>query len=267
MTSPLAPTVSNLTRAVGDFVRSENSAASNARSQNQPAPNSGRGPEIGDLLTTGAPAGFAGLSSLLDTVSHSIGLLKSGISGLSAMDKLATSVRDALSGASENGDGAALEEARQRFSQLPGDIARIAEGAEFGGRNLLGEPGHTDTVQVSSISITLIYVDYTDASALASGGEEAPTDLEQILETLGSLIDQLTAHRESLAESLSGLRDDDGVPSLMQQLFPNAVGGSEDDQLTDEGAQLLALQIRQELAGTTASLTPESRLNALRFFA
>lgn len=266
MTSPISSTTPNLTTTLADLSKSEQ----RPNVGNGPTgllQDSGEKPSYQDFLTTGAPTGFATLSDVFDSMTQTVGLLKKGIEGLTKMSGLAGDARGALLEAQSSEDLSLRGDALGQFGQLPAEISTIALSAEYEGRSLLAEVTRTETVEATSVSVTLVYSNYTDLQdAFALEAEDPADQIDEALEFLDAFLETLREHKGELTKGFEAIRGGDGVPALLSEIFPNIDVDLTQDDLEEEAIQVLALQTRQELAGSTQSLTPESQLNALRFF-
>ena len=219
--------------------------------------------------TDGSQDIFSSLSGLLDQTSDAIALLKSGTDGLASIAETIGLVRDELVDARDSGDAGAISVAQERLAALPNQIAELAGGAGGSAGNLLAETARDGSVQIASLSISLVYVDYTqtgESSPLFGSNTSADGEPTDPLQQLQDALAFVQNHQEQLLESLEALRSEEGIPSFVQELLSVDATSVDETVLTEEGASILSLQVRQELAGTTEALTPEARLNALKFF-
>lgn len=266
MTSPVLSTPSNVSSRLTELVQSA------TKTQTGQSTSASLGTDSAmsvyqDFLTTGAPNGFATLSDVFDNMTQTVGLLKKGLEGLTNMSASVGETRIDLIEAGRSDDPAAITEALDAFGELPSKLSTIAVSADYNGRSLLAEISREETVDATSLSITLVYSDYTDLSDdFALSSEDSSEQLDEALDVLDAFMDDIRAHRDDLTASFETIRGGDGVSALLSDIFPSIDVAVEENALADEGNQVLALQTRQELARSTSSLTPESQLNALRFF-
>ena len=160
-----------------------------------------------------------------------------------------------------------------QFNALLTQIGQLAGDSGFNGVNLLA--GNTLTVvfdETNSSSTTVIGVDYTNANnaplsiANAANNWAASTDVSAASTALTAALTSLRAESQTLSASLSTVQ--------IRQDFTKATintlqTGSSDLTLADsneEGANLLALQTRQQLSTTALSLAAQADQNVLRLF-
>jgi flagellin-like hook-associated protein FlgL len=160
-----------------------------------------------------------------------------------------------------------------QFDALLTQIGQLAGDAGFNGINLLG--GDTLTVQLNetnSSSTSVTGVDYTNANnsplsiANAANSWAGAADITAASTALTAALTTLRSESQTLSSSLSTVQ--------IRQDFTKATintlqTGSSDLTLADsnqEGANLLALQTRQQLSTTALSLASQADQNVLKLF-
>ena len=160
-----------------------------------------------------------------------------------------------------------------QFNSLIAQIGQLAGDSSFNGVNLLA--GNTLTVSLddtgnSSLSVT--GVDYTNAQATplsilnATNNWAGASDITAASTALSTALTSLQAESQTLSSSLSTVQiREDFTKSMVNTLQT----GSDNLTLADsneEGANLLALQTRQQLSSTALSLAAQADQNVLRLF-
>jgi len=216
------------------------------------------------------------LSNLLDSEATAINTIQAANNGISAITKLVQSAQSLTSQAQQTTDTATRATLSSQFTDLLTQIGQLAGDSGFNGINLIG--GNDLTVVLneksgaSQSSVTVSGVDYTDATA-------APLSISAAANNWGSTAD-ITAASTDLTAALTTLRSE--AQSLSSSLsviqirqdFTKATintlqAGSDSLTLADsnqEGANLLALQTRQQLSTTALSLAAQADQNVLRLF-
>ncbi|HZT24679.1 MAG TPA: flagellin [Pseudolabrys sp.] len=213
------------------------------------------------------------LSNLLDSQSSAINTINAANNGISAITKLVQSAQSLVSQAQQTTDTATQATLSTQFNSLLTQIGQLASDSSFNGINLLG--GDTLTVTLdetgkSTVSVT--GVDYTNAggSALsianAANNWSTAADITAASTDLTAALTTLRSESQTLSSSLSVIQ--------IRQDFTKATintlqQGSSDLTLADsneEGANLLALQTRQQLSTTALSLAAQADQNVLRLF-
>jgi flagellin len=212
------------------------------------------------------------LSNLLDQQSTAINTINAANNGITAITKLVQSAQSLTSQAKQTTDTAVQATLSSQFNALLTQIGQLAGDSGFNGINLLGGNDLTVTLNETGTSTTTVTgVDYTNANtglsiansvnswADSAAINAASTDLTNALTTLRS-------QSQTLGSSLSVVQ--------IRQDFTKATintlqSGSSDLTLADsnqEGANLLALQTRQQLSTTALSLAAQADQNVLRLF-
>jgi flagellin-like hook-associated protein FlgL len=160
-----------------------------------------------------------------------------------------------------------------QFTSLLTQIGQLAGDSGFNGINLLGGDDLTVTLNETATSTTTVSgVDYTDATASplsianAANNWAASTDITAASTNLTAALTTLRSESQTLGASLS-------VVQIRQDFTKATINtlqtGSSDLTLADsneEGANLLALQTRQQLSTTALSLAAQADQNVLKLF-
>ena len=160
-----------------------------------------------------------------------------------------------------------------QFTALLTQIGQLASNSGFNGINLLG--GNTLTVtldETGNSSVAVAGVNYTDATASplsianAAANWAATSDITAASTDLTAALTTLRSESQTLGSSLS-------VVQIRQDFTKATINtlqtGSSDLTLADsnqEGANLLALQTRQQLSTTALSLAAQADQNVLKLF-
>ena len=160
-----------------------------------------------------------------------------------------------------------------QFTALLTQIGQLASNSGFNGINLLG--GDTLTVKLDETgnsSVAVTGVTYTNANASplsianAANNWAGSTDITAASTSLTAALTTLRSESQTLGSSLS-------VVQIRQDFTKATINtlqtGSSDLTLADsnqEGANLLALQTRQQLSTTALSLAAQADQNVLKLF-
>jgi flagellin-like hook-associated protein FlgL len=213
------------------------------------------------------------LSNLLDSQSSAINTIQAANNGISAITKLVQSAQSLVSQAKQTTDTATQATLASQFDDLLTQIGQLAGDSGFNGINLLGGNDLTVTLNETGTSTTTVSgVDYTNANAsplsIASSANNWSTSasIDAASDDLTAALTSLRAESQTLGSSLSVVQ--------IRQDFTKATintlqSGSSALTLADsneEGANLLALQTRQQLSTTALSLAAQADQNVLRLF-
>jgi flagellin-like hook-associated protein FlgL len=217
------------------------------------------------------------LSGLLDSMSNAINTIQAANNGITAITKLVQSAQALTSQAKQTTDSTTRDSLASQFDALLTQIGQLAGDAGFNGVNLLGGDDLTVNFNVDATSSTSITgVDYTNANASPLGIANSvnwsaangvgDTNIDTAVADLTAALTTLRSESQTLGANLSTVQ--------IRQDFTKATintlqTGSSDLTLADsneEGANLLALQTRQQLSTTALSLAAQADQNVLRLF-
>jgi flagellin-like hook-associated protein FlgL len=213
------------------------------------------------------------LSNLLDSMSSGINTIQAANNGISSITKLVQSAQSLVSQAQQTTDAPTKASLSTQFNALLTQIGQLAGDSGFNGINLLGGDTLTVTLDETGNSTTSVSgVDYTDATASplsianAANNWAAAADISAASTDLTAALTTLRSESQTLGASLSTVQ--------IRQDFTKATintlqAGSSALTLADsneEGANLLALQTRQQLSTTALSLASQADQNVLRLF-
>jgi flagellin len=211
------------------------------------------------------------LSGLLDTMSNGISTIQAANNGITSITKLVQSAQALVSQAQQAGNATTQASLATQFNALLTQISQLAGDSGFNGVNLLGGSSlniNLDESGTSSVTVTgVTYTGNTPLSiATATNNWAAASDISAASTALSTALTTLQTESQTLSANLSTVQ--------IRQDFTNSMintlqTGSDNLTLADsnqEGADLLALQTRQQLSTTALSLASQSDQNVLRLF-
>jgi flagellin len=218
------------------------------------------------------------LSGLLDSMSNAINTIQAANNGITAITKLVQSAQALTSQAKQTTDTTTRGSLATQYDALLVQIGQLAGDAGFNGVNLLGGDNLTVNFNEDASSKTTITgVDYTNANAgtlaiansinwSAANTAAGDANIDLAVADLTAALTTLRSESQALGANLSTVQ--------IRQDFTKATintlqTGSSDLTLADsneEGANLLALQTRQQLSTTALSLAAQADQNVLRLF-
>ncbi len=213
------------------------------------------------------------LSNLLDSQATGINTIQAANNGISAITKLVQSAQSLVSQAQQTTDTTTRATLSSQFTDLLAQIGQLAGDSGFNGINLLGGDDLTVTLNETATSTTTVSgVDYTDATASplsianAANNWGGAADITAASTDLTAALTTLRSESQTLGSSLSvvQIRED-----FTKATINTLQSGSDSLTLADtnaEGANLLALQTRQQLSTTALSLAAQADQNVLRLF-
>jgi flagellin len=214
------------------------------------------------------------LSALLDSMSTGINTIQAANNGITAITKLVQSAQSLTSQANQTTDATVRASLASQFDALMTQVGQLASDAGFNGINLLG--GDSLTVKLDErsggSSTTVTGVNYTDATqaplsiANSTNSWVNSSDITAASTALTAALTTLRSEAQTLGSNLS-------VVQIRQDFTKATINtlqtGSADLTLADsnqEGANLLALQTRQQLSTTALSLASQADQNVLKLF-
>jgi flagellin len=213
------------------------------------------------------------LNSLLDSMSNGINTIQAANNGITSITKLVQSAQALASQAQQASDTTTRASLATQYGALITQITQLAKDSGFNGVNLLGGNSLTITLnETGTSSVAVTAVDYTNASAAplsinaAAGNWATSGNITAASTDLSAALTTLQTESQTLSASLSTVQ--------IRQDFTKATintlqSGSAALTLADtnqEGANLLALQTRQQLSSTALSLASQADQNVLRLF-
>ena len=211
------------------------------------------------------------LSGLLDSMSNAINTIQAANNGLTAITKLVQSAQSLVSQARQTSDTAAQNTLATQFDALLVQIGQLAGDSGFNGINLLG--GDSLTVNFNedaSSKTTVTGVDYTNANATLSianaGNWQTTSALDTASADLTAALTTLRSEAQTLSANLSTVQIRQDFTKATINTLQNGSAALTLADSNEEGANLLALQTRQQLSTTALSLSAQADQNVLRLF-
>ncbi|MGA8000029.1 MAG: flagellin [Pseudolabrys sp.] len=218
------------------------------------------------------------LSSLLDSMSNAINTIQAANNGITAITKLVQSQQSLASQALQTTDTNVRATLAAQFDALTTQIAQLAGDSGFNGVNLLA--GNTLTVtldETGNSSTNVVGVDYStvanvqtnltiDSAVGAHNSWAASADIQASSGVLTTALTDLRSESQTLSANLSTVQiRQDFTKATINTLQTGSAALTLADS-NEEGANLLALQTRQQLSTTALSLASQADQNVLRLF-
>jgi flagellin-like hook-associated protein FlgL len=211
------------------------------------------------------------LNSLLDSMSTAINTIQAANNGLSSLTKLVQSAQSLISQSQQTTDPTARASLASQYDSIRTQIDLLAGDSGFNGVNLLNGDNLTVTMNDTGTStVTVGGVSDLSNGALsisaASNNWAASSDITSASAQLTAALTTLRSQSQSLSANLQTVQvRQDFTKAMINTLQTGA------DNLTladsnEEGANLLALQTRQQLSTTALSLAAQADQNVLRLF-
>ena len=213
------------------------------------------------------------LSGLLDSMSNAINTIQAANNGITAITKLVQSAQSLTSQANQTSDTTVRATLSSQFDALLTQIGQLATDSGFNGVNLLGNNNLTVVFDETGLSTTTVTgVDYTNANASplsinnAANSWAGAGDVSTATTQLSAALTSLRGESQTLSASLSTVQiRQDFTKATINTLQTGSSALTLADS-NEEGANLLALQTRQQLSTTALSLASQADQNVLRLF-
>ena len=214
------------------------------------------------------------LSNLLDSTSTAINTIQAANNGITSITKLVQSAQALVSQAQQTSDTTIRAGLAAQYDAIRGQIDQLAGDSGFNGINLLDSTNSANLTVVlnerGTSSVTVSAVNFTSGGALAinssSNNFGGTADITAASTDLTAALTKLRSQAQAFGSSLSTVQiRQDFTKATINTLQTGA------DALTladsnEEGANLLALQTRQQLSTTALSLASQASQAVLRLF-
>ena len=210
------------------------------------------------------------LSNLLDSTATAINTIQAANNGLTSITKLVQSAQALVSQAQQTSDTTVRASLATQFGAIQTQIDALGGDSGFNGINLLAGNNLTVTLnETGSSSVTVTAVTFTSAGLginNAVNNWSTAADITAAGTNLTAALTKLRSQAQAFGSSLSTVQiRQDFTKSMINTLQTGA------DSLTladsnEEGANLLALQTRQQLSTTALSLASQASQAVLRLF-
>jgi flagellin len=214
------------------------------------------------------------LGNLLDSMSTAISTIQAANNGLTSITKLVQSAQALASQAQQTSDATVRSGLATQFNAIKGQIDQLAADSGFNGINLLNKTASSDLIvqlnEKATSSVTVAAVDFTTGGGLsinnANNNFGSTADITLASTDLTNALTTLRSQAQAFGSQLSTVQIRQDFTKAMVNTLQT---GSDSLTLADsneEGANLLALQTRQQLSTTALSLASQASQAVLRLF-
>ncbi len=158
-----------------------------------------------------------------------------------------------------------------QYNELMGQIDELAEDSGFNGVNLLDGDDLSVIFNEDGSSTLSITGQSFDAAGLglaqlATTGLDVDADINSTLSTLDTAVSSLRSQASEFGSNLSIVETRENFTKSMINTLETGAANLTLADTNEEGANLLALQTRQQLSSTALSLASQADQNVLRLF-
>jgi flagellin len=213
------------------------------------------------------------LSNLLDSMSSAFNTIQAANNGITSITKLVQSAQALVSQAQQTSDTTVRSGLASQFDQILGQISQLAGDSGFNGINLLDKTNSSDlTVTLNesgTSSVTIAAIDFS-ASGLALNNSTnnwgGTSDISTASTDLTNALITLRSQAQAFGSNLSTVQIRQDFTKAMINTLQSGADGLTLADSNEEGANLLALQTRQQLSTTALSLASQASQAVLRLF-
>jgi flagellin len=210
------------------------------------------------------------LGNLLDSMSSGISTIQAGNNGITSITKLVQSALALVSQAQQTTDTTVRASLATQFASIQGQIDTLAGDSGFNGINLLKGNNLSLTLNESGTSNVIITAVTFDANGLginnATNNWVALSDITAAGTNLNGALTKLRTQSQSFGSNLSTVQIRQDFTKAMINTLQTGADGLTLADSNEEGANLLALQTRQQLSTTALSLASQASQAVLRLF-
>ena len=215
------------------------------------------------------------LNSLLNSMSTAINTIQAANNGLTSISKLLKSAQSLAVQAQETSDTTVRKSLSTQFNALLTQIDHLASDSGLNGVNLLAGDNLTVKLnQAATSSVTIAGVDYSSTTASnaalsianATGSWSATSDIKAAASDLTNALVTVRSEAQALSSNLQTVQVRQDFTTAMVNTLKTGSASLTLADSNEEGANLLALQTRQQLSTTALSLAAQSDQNVLRLF-
>jgi flagellin len=214
------------------------------------------------------------LSNLLDSMSTAINTIQAANNGITSITKLVQSAQALASQAQQTSDTTVRANLSTQFDDIMTQIDQLAGDSGFNGINLLDSTNSADLTvtlnETGTSSVTVSAVDFTSGGDLAINGAAnnwaTATDITAASTDLTAALTTLRAQASAFGSNLSTVQIRQDFTKAMINTLQTGADNLTLADTNEEGANLLALQTRQQLGITALSLASQASQAVLRLF-
>jgi len=212
------------------------------------------------------------LSALKADMGEALQKIKTALHATDAADSIMKQMKGLIQQAKSTADTTERASLAQQYDQLKGQLTDLlANDAEYKGTNLL--KANNDLVvnfnEDASSSITIASVDTTGASYAvdaATNSWASDTDIAAAETDLNTAISAFRSLSKNLAAQSTYIQTRIDFTQNLINVFKTGAEDLTAADVNEEGANMLALQTRQQLAVTALSLSSQAAQSVLRLF-
>jgi flagellin len=214
------------------------------------------------------------LGNLLDSMSNAFNTIQAANNGITSITKLVQSAQALVSQAQQTSDTAVRTSLSTQFDEILTQIDQLAADSGFNGINLLDSTSSSDLTvtlnETGTSSVTVAAVDFSAGGDLnisnATNNWGGAADITAASTELTAALTTLRSQAQSFGSNLSTVQIRQEFTKAMINTLQTGADSLTLADSNEEGANLLALQTRQQLSTTALSLASQASQAVLRLF-
>jgi flagellin len=214
------------------------------------------------------------LSNLLDSMSNAFNTIQAANNGITSITKLVQSAQALVSQAQQTSDTTVRTSLSTQFGEILAQVDQLAADSGFNGINLLDSTTSSSLTvtlnETGTSSVTVAAVDFSSAGDLninnAVNNWGGLADITAASTELTAALTTLRSQAQSFGSNLSTVQIRQEFTKAMINTLQTGADSLTLADSNEEGANLLALQTRQQLSTTALSLASQASQAVLRLF-
>jgi flagellin-like hook-associated protein FlgL len=213
------------------------------------------------------------LGNLLDAMSTSISTIQAANNGITSITKLVQSAQALVSQAQQTTDVTVRAGLAAQYDAILGQIDTLARDSGFNGINLLDSTNSANLVvtlnESGTSTVTIAAVDFTHGGLALNNSANnwgGTADITAASTDLSAALTSLRSQAQAFGSNLSTVQIRQDFTKAMINTLQTGADGLTLADSNEEGANLLALQTRQQLSTTALSLASQASQAVLRLF-
>ncbi|MBX9845240.1 MAG: hypothetical protein K2Z80_25850 [Xanthobacteraceae bacterium] len=214
------------------------------------------------------------LGNLLDSMSNAFNTIQAANNGITSITKLVQSAQALVSQAQQTSDLTIRSNLATQFGEIMLQIDQLAADSGFNGINLLDNTTSTDLTvtlnETGTSNVTVAAVDFSSGGDLAINNAVnnwgGVADITAASAELTTALTTLRSQAQAFGSNLSTVQIRQEFTKAMINTLQSGADGLTLADANEEGANLLALQTRQQLSTTALSLASQASQAVLRLF-
>jgi flagellin-like hook-associated protein FlgL len=206
-------------------------------------------------------------------MSSGISTIQAANNGITSITKLVQSAQALASQAQQTTDTTVRSGLAAQFDLILTQIDKLAGDSSFNGINLLDSTNSADLTvtlnETGSSSVTINAIDFTSGGLALNGANNnwgTTANIALASADLTAALTSLRSQAQSFGSNLSTVQIRQDFTKAMINTLQTGADGLTLADSNEEGANLLALQTRQQLSTTALSLASQASQAVLRLF-